>query len=210
MKTTFSVLFLSILFTLPTLFAFSEISSKVRIENDYSGPCNCEKGWNFTVHQITDRGCREKSIYCVEGVKLEPGYSCGTCPKPCSTCEEDEEGKITICKVRLSGLNSTYKAKCKDLQNFFRDNGKFNNSKDHCGPCTCADENDKDTDNDGICDRKDGCPENAERQMCIRDRYHLDLVDVMTRIQMEMEYVIVLMKIQILMIAAQTPKITVK
>jgi hypothetical protein len=129
------------------------------------GPCDCEKGWNFTVHQITPQGCREKNIYCVEGVKLEPGYSCGPCPKPCSTCPVDDEGRITLCHVPIIKDNFlTHRAECKDLQRFFKEDGSFVNSKDHCGPCSCVDANDKDTDGDGVCDRKDGCPNNPDKQ----------------------------------------------
>ncbi len=145
------------------------ISSSFIIDNDaiakaeLNGPCDCEKGWNFIVHQVTPQGCRQKSIYCTEGVKLEPGYTCGTCPKPCSTCEEDEDGNISMCRVYGNGRTSDYKANCDNLQDFFKENGDFKNKKDHCGPCDCADENDIDTDGDGICDKKDECPNDAER-----------------------------------------------
>ena len=130
---------------------------------DLKGPCDCEEGWNFVVHQITPQGCREKSIYCTQGVKLEPGYSCGTCPKPCSTCEEDEEGNISICRIYPNGNTASFKAGCDELQDFFKDNGDFKYKDDHCGPCTCADQNDKDTDGDGVCDKKDACPEDPNK-----------------------------------------------
>lgn len=129
---------------------------------DFSGPCGCEKGKPFIVHQQTPQGCRQKNIYCVEGVKLEPGYSCGECPKPCDTCQPDEDGKIVLCHVFTGGDNaSNFKASCEYLERFFDKDGKFKNAKDHCGPCTCADMDDVDTDGDGVCDKKDGCPNDA-------------------------------------------------
>lgn len=163
MKATLYTLILFVILIIASSFNPLENNPTPNDNFDLSGPCDCEKGWNFTVHQITPNGCREKSIYCVDGVKLEPGYSCGTCPKPCSTCEEDDNGKITICKIYNNGNTSQFKAECGDLQNLFKEDGSFVGKNDHCGPCTCADSGDVDSDGDGVCDTKDECPQNADR-----------------------------------------------
>ena len=163
MRTTLTLFIVACTCLFGTAYNLNSTYSNPSIDEVVKGPCDCEKGWNFIVHQITPEGCRQKSIYCSEGVELEPGYSCGTCPKPCSTCEEDEEGMITICRVFNKNRASQFKAECGDLQDYFKDNGDFKNRNDHCGPCTCADVGDQDSDGDGICDKKDECPEDPNK-----------------------------------------------
>jgi len=79
----------------------------------------------------------------------------------CSTCETDDRGRLRMCHVYPNGTASTFRGTCEQVSRFFTSEGDFVSSKDHCGPCVCADSGDVDTDGDGICDKQDPCPNDA-------------------------------------------------
>jgi len=87
----------------------------------------------------------------------------GCDPDPaCTDCTPDENGLVTICWIPFNQDNmKSVKGDCEYIQNFFAKEGRLK-GKSQCGPCTCAMIGDKDSDGDGVCDRKDECPMNPE------------------------------------------------
>ncbi|MFT6809973.1 MAG: hypothetical protein ACJA01_003216, partial [Saprospiraceae bacterium] len=77
----------------------------------------------------------------------------------CTSCTPDGEDKIRICHFYMSGNTATIRGTCGQLGKYFDGIGDFVDDRDHCGPCTCADAGDVDSDGDGICDKQDPCPE---------------------------------------------------
>ncbi|MEE9372900.1 MAG: hypothetical protein V3V00_07575 [Saprospiraceae bacterium] len=80
----------------------------------------------------------------------------------CNSCAPDDRGRITICKLtpnRKSFVNIS--GRCRDLDFLFDKNGSFISHLYSCGQCECQMIGDVDTDGDGVCDRKDKCPEDA-------------------------------------------------
>ncbi|MEE9373149.1 MAG: T9SS type A sorting domain-containing protein [Saprospiraceae bacterium] len=84
---------------------------------------------------------------------------CEGIPDPvCSECIPNHKGEITICWIpRDVSKMQSVKATCEWLTNFFNEDGSLK-GKSKCGPCDCAYRGQKDSDNDGICDDKDDCP----------------------------------------------------
>ena len=81
----------------------------------------------------------------------------------CTDCTPDVEGKITLCWIPHNVDNmKTLKGDCEYIQKFFDKEGRITD-QNKCGPCQCEMINDKDTDGDGICDRKDECPDNPDK-----------------------------------------------
>ena len=76
----------------------------------------------------------------------------------CTSCTPDGEDKIRICHFYMSGNTATIRGACEQLEKYFDGIGNFVDDRDHCGPCTCADAGDVDSDGDGICDKLDPCP----------------------------------------------------
>jgi len=79
----------------------------------------------------------------------------------CTSCIPDESDKMRICHFYLGGNLATIRGTCAQLEKYFDNVGDFIDSRDHCGPCTCADAGDVDSDGDGICDKLDPCPNDA-------------------------------------------------
>lgn len=79
-------------------------------------------------------------------------------PPTCAECPTDDEGKITMCWIPTHPANfHTVKASCEWLAHFFDEKGQLK-GKSVCGPCSCELIGEKDSDGDGKCDSKDGCP----------------------------------------------------
>ena len=80
----------------------------------------------------------------------------------CTDCEQDENGTVTICWIPFIEDNmKTVNGDCEYLSKFFDTDGRLQ-GKTECGPCSCALIDDVDSDEDGVCDRKDECPENPD------------------------------------------------
>ena len=84
--------------------------------------------------------------------------ACDSSPN-CYSCAPDENDKIRICHFYIGGRTATIRGTCAQIGKYFDNEGDFKEEKDHCGPCTCADAGDKDSDGDGICDKFDPCPQ---------------------------------------------------
>lgn len=86
-------------------------------------------------------------------------------PDPaCSACSADEKGKIVICHIPLNPDNMrTIKGSCNEMTRYFNKDGSLAYPDDRCGPCECSYVGDTDRDGDGVCDRKDQCPDNPDK-----------------------------------------------
>lgn len=86
-------------------------------------------------------------------------------PDPaCSVCSADERGRIVICHIPLNPDNlRTIKGSCKEMTRYFNKDGSLAYPDDRCGPCECSYIGDTDRDGDGVCDRKDQCPDNPDK-----------------------------------------------
>ena len=132
----------------------------------YDANCNC---YGKLADRDNDGVCDAKDR-CPNGDDLKDNNKNGmpddcedTQPPTCSECEPDEQGKITICWIPTNKDNlGTIKAKCEYLKNYFDEDGKLK-GKNQCGPCKCEYVGDVDTDGDGVCDRKDKCPNNPDK-----------------------------------------------
>ena len=79
----------------------------------------------------------------------------------CTDCSPDEDGKIVLCWIPFKRDNmKTVVGDCKYLSKFFDTDGRLI-GETICGPCQCSFIDDIDSDGDGVCDRKDECPQNA-------------------------------------------------
>ena len=124
--------------------------------------CDCEGMEIITVCQ----NGQTKRVNC--NAISDPQMYCGPCaddPVVCSECEYNEDGTITICWIPIGKDNfRTLTGDCEFLKNFFDQDGNMVR-ENKCGPCNCALIDDVDTDGDGICDRKDDCPNNSEKDI---------------------------------------------
>ncbi|MEL6123886.1 MAG: GEVED domain-containing protein, partial [Bacteroidota bacterium] len=80
----------------------------------------------------------------------------------CTTCGTISDGPVVICHIMSNGIGQSFEGDCSFVAKYFDNLGQLINSADHCGPCTCDEEGDADRDGDGICDRRDGCPDNPD------------------------------------------------
>ena len=79
----------------------------------------------------------------------------------CRACNTDERGNMIICRFSASAKAYTISGRCDDLGRYFDQLGAFEDDRNHCGPCTCEDKGDQDSDGDGVCDSTDPCPDDA-------------------------------------------------
>ncbi|MEE9373058.1 MAG: hypothetical protein V3V00_08395, partial [Saprospiraceae bacterium] len=81
----------------------------------------------------------------------------------CGSCQPNKQGKIFICKIPRENKDAmvNISGKCRDLGFLYGENGGFISSEYSCGQCKCENIGDVDTDGDGVCDRRDKCPEDA-------------------------------------------------
>lgn len=87
-------------------------------------------------------------------------------PDPaCTSCQATEDGKIMFCIIPPLNPDNmrTVRGTCRELSKYFNNEGSLANIDDRCGRCECAYVNDVDSDGDGICDRKDECPNNPDK-----------------------------------------------
>ena len=142
---------------------------------------SCDDGNSCTINDVMDEDCNCRGEYedsdgdgvCdaedqCEGEDDTRDYDNDGIPDACDddvacfTCDADGDGQIRICHFNASGTTGgTWKGTCDQLSKFYNSKGDFINPKDHCGPCTCADNDDVDSDGDGVCDKQDPCPQDA-------------------------------------------------
>ena len=122
--------------------------------------CDCE---GMEVITVCQNG-QTKRVNC--NALSDPQMYCGPCqdsPAVCKECDYNADGTLTICWIPSEKDNfRTITGDCDFLQNFFDSEGNMMNDNE-CGPCQCAFIGDVDSDGDGICDRKDECPNDASR-----------------------------------------------
>jgi hypothetical protein len=82
----------------------------------------------------------------------------------CNSCQPNNKGKIIVCKIPSQNRNNMFNmsGKCRDMNFIFNEDGSFITNEYHCGPCQCENIGDKDSDGDGVCDRKDKCPDDPD------------------------------------------------
>ena len=132
----------------------------------YDDNCNC---YGKLADEDKDGVCDAKDI-CPDGDDLKDKNKngmpddCENRPPPaCTECPADNHGKITLCWIPTHKDNMrTVKGKCEYLERFFDESGNLKRDN-RCGPCKCEFIGDVDTDGDGVCDRKDECPNNPDK-----------------------------------------------
>ena len=135
-------------------------------ENDtYYSDCDCR---GTLIDSDGDGVCDSKDA--CEGYPDHLDYDndgipdgCDNDPK-CYECEPGDDEKILLCVIPLTIDNfRTLKGTCDELAKYFDALGQpvYNV---RCGPCECEMIGDKDKDGDGVCDRKDDCPDNPDIQ----------------------------------------------
>ena len=122
--------------------------------------CGCE---GMEVVTVCQNG-QTKRVNC--NALSDPSVFCGPCedaPPVCKECNYNDNGTITICWIpNVKDNFRTLTGDCEYLKNFFDQDGNMM-GENECGSCNCSLINDVDTDGDGICDRKDECPNNPNK-----------------------------------------------
>ena len=124
-------------------------------KNEYQLIYVCQDGKS---RRVTCSALSESNTYCgmcEDQVEQEPD---------CSACTPDEDGNIIICHVPTIPDNMrNLKGTCEELERYFNPDGSFVYPLDQCGPCQCSFIGDIDSDGDGVCDGKDECPNNPNK-----------------------------------------------